>query len=133
MVPFRMVTFLLSLLVVSQQEHAWRTSQHDEAVGGSWLYRWFSNRSPYQKSQSSTWQRSSAIPSDTSNLPDGGLPPASDSDTWYIHKKHRHLARLEIGEAFAMQHRVAVMLVALSLITLVAVTWAMKKIMHWVW
>jgi len=62
----------------------------------------------------------------------------SDRDTsyssysgWYMHKKHRALAKLEIDDAFNMRGRMVYALLALALLSFCALGYAIRQLSTW--
>lgn len=125
-----MISFLLSLCLVNQQERAWRVSQHDNGAG-SWLSKWF-NAEPYQRDEDSTWHNSTPT-DDSSSIhgQHGNSPlPAVDSRIYHTNKKHRKIAKLQLGDAFAMQNKVTFLLLAWALVALLGIVWVLHKLIR---
>ena len=121
--PLRLITFLISLCITTEGERVWRTSQHEDGTG-LWLTRLL-NAEPYQHPPDSSWH-------DVDNLADrSSLKPAVDKRQWFTHKKHRRMARLRVGEAFAIQQKVGVMLFIWALVALLCIAWVMRKLVLW--
>ncbi|KAL1304633.1 hypothetical protein AAFC00_003597 [Neodothiora populina] len=129
-VPITMISFLLSLCFVTRQERAWRVAQHDNGAA-SWIRRWFYSE-PYQDLNSPTAQSGSCKGTDVSAALHASLPAgAEDSENWYTwRKKHRKMAKLQLKNAFAMQHTVAMILVAGALFSLIFVVWALRRALY---
>lgn len=124
-----MLSFLLSLCVVTQQERVWRTTQQNNN-SASWVLKWF-GAEPYQRPHDSTWHATPAVTSDLYNQ--GGIVPVPpvDQETWFTRKKHRKMAKKRVGEAFAIQNRMIILLVSSALVLLLVTTWAVQKTIQW--
>lgn len=105
-------------------------SQHDNGAG-SWLSKWF-NAEPYQGDEDSTWHNprptddSSSIHGQHGNSP----LPAVDSRVYHTNKKHRKIAKLQLGDAFAMQNKVAFLLLTWALVALLGIVWVLHKLIR---
>lgn len=85
--------------------------------------KWFHSE-PYQEPADSTWQRTSADTSDTTEL-HGNVPnSAVDKETWHTNRKHREMAKLSLREAFALQHTVEAWLIIWAIIAFLGIVWA---------
>ncbi|KAF1355410.1 hypothetical protein BDV97DRAFT_395775 [Delphinella strobiligena] len=129
--PLNMISFLLSLCLVNRQERAWRVSQHDNGAG-SWLSKWF-NAEPYQHDKDPTWHSNPTPTDDSSNIhgQHGNVPlPAVDSRIYHTNKKHREIAKLQLGDAFAMQNKVTFVLLAWALVALLGIAWMLHKLVR---
>ena len=125
-----MITFLVSLCVVTRSERAWRASQHGAATE-SWLSSWFGEKSPYQVQHDSTWQDASGDCGGSGEV-HGNVPvPAVDTVKWFTRKKHRKMAKLQIGDAFALQNRVAAVVIASAFVSLLGTVWALHRLLYW--
>ncbi|KAK5164083.1 uncharacterized protein LTR77_010174 [Saxophila tyrrhenica] len=116
--PLTMVSFLLSLFLVDRQQRAWRLSQHSIASHESLWSRlthlsWLDPQ-PYQDYRNSTWQRDERGAS-------AQMVPEPAFQRWYSRKKHRAVAKLEIGDALEMRKTVLLGLAASWLVGLFAV------------
>lgn len=106
-----MVTFIISLFLVDQQQRQWRLSQHASGPESAWhrLSAWTSGPEPYQDSGSGAWGHRAAA-----DRPAAGRTASFQG--WYARKKHRAVAKLEMSDAFEMRGRVLVALLAWILV-----------------
>lgn len=126
-----MISFLLSLFIVDRQQRAWRVAQHEHHMDPWWKrlspWIWY-HAEPYQSHHDSTWQH--AVPATSpSGEAYGSVPaPASavEAESWYTHKKHRKMAKLELSDAWDMERSMAFVLVTAGLLGLVTVAFLVK-------
>lgn len=123
-----MVSFLLSLFLVDRQHRSWRKAQHSTASESIWTRlmhpSWLVDPQPYQDSRNSTWKRD-----DSGTKPK--MVPEPTYQGWYSRKKHRAVAKMEIGEALEMRGRVVLALAAWAVVGLFAVYHAGRGILGW--
>ena len=124
-----MVAFILALFVVDHQQRSWRLSQHVSGSQSIWdrLTQWsLLGPEPYQDPDSATWQHKSGAADRPSPQRTGSF------HGWYAHKKHRAMAKLQIGDAFEMRGRVLLALIAWSVLGILAVSYATRRAYSWV-
>ena len=123
-----MVTFIVSLFLVDRQNRQWRLSQHASGAEPAWRAHWpYYHAEPYQDADSSAWGHKK---SDSS----ASQPEQGDTGSfqgWYAREKKRAVARLEIGDAFAMRGRVAVALIAYTILGMLALVYAVRRAYIW--
>jgi len=122
-----MVTFIISLVLVDQQQARWRLSQRASTTP-AWRSNWpYFHAEPYQDSGTSAWGHKK---SDSSS----GRPAAQRTTSyqgWYARKKKGALAKLEIGDAWEMRGRVLVALIAWTVLGGLAVFYAARRVYSW--
>lgn len=121
-----MLSFLLSLSVVDLQQRRWRTSQHSIGHESFWFRlthpSWL-NSEPYQDSRDSTWKQTDKR---------GTWNTGEDAfHGWYGRKKKRAIAKMEFGDAFELRGRVIYALLAWTLISGLALTYAAQRAYAW--
>ncbi|KAF2168926.1 hypothetical protein M409DRAFT_52910 [Zasmidium cellare ATCC 36951] len=105
--PINVISFILSLLVVERQQRQWRLSQHaPRHEASTWAQFGFHNPEPYQESTETTWH-----------------PRLS----W----KRRGIAKQQMRDVFDMRGRVILALVAWTLLGIVAVAYAFRRMYQW--
>lgn len=122
-----MISFIISLCVVDNSQRAWRVAQNEGNTGLWGLSRlaplsWW-NAEPYQRFEDATWQSSGDM---TNEMQDSqGIVPVPNINTekWFTHKKHRRMARWELGEALEMRSRMAVALVVWVFVGAALMAW----------
>nr|OQO15720.1 hypothetical protein B0A51_16354 [Rachicladosporium sp. CCFEE 5018] len=122
--PVNMITFLLALAFVDRSQRQWRLSQHASESRSVWdrLSHWsLRGPEPYQGPSSTKWHNISD--SDDRQPAGPGQRSGSSFDGWYARKKHRAMARLEIGDALDLRHRVLLILVAWTVLGGMALVW----------
>lgn len=127
--PLSMVAFIISLILVDEQERQWRLSQRASNPSSIWyrLTHWpESHPVPYQESGTSAWGYRSKVPSPPTQK------PAQSSQSWYACKKKGTIARLEIGDALEMRGRVLVALIAWALLGTLASYYAIRLGYNWI-
>lgn len=126
--PLNMVSFVLSLFVVDHQQRQWRLSQHDSGSKTIWArltqLSWLDPQ-PYQDSRDSTWQRDTTAPASTP------IGPDTVYAGWYGRKKHRAMAKLEIGDAFDMRKSVVIVLLAWAVLGALLLTYIARRMYGW--
>ena len=123
-----MVTFIISLFLVDQQQAQWRLSQRASTTP-TWRSNWpYFHAEPYQDSGTSTWghKKSSSSSSDRPAVQRTG-----SYQGWYARKKKGAIAKLEIGDALEMRGRVALALFAWSFLGVVAFSYATRLVYIW--
>jgi len=122
--PVIFTSFLLSLLVVNRRYRAWRVSEHPPASTSFWsrisLRNWL-DPEPYQSPADSTWRRAQDSNEHVSQ---------SQREKWFTQKKHRKIARLEIGDAFDLSKKVMVFVGSIFVVGALGVAWAAKEAFH---
>ena len=124
--PINMVTFIISLFLVDQQQRQWRLSKRASGPESAWhrLSAWTSGPVPYQDSGSGTWGHRAAA--------DRPAPSRAGSfQGWYARKKHRAVAKLELNDAFEMRGRVLVALLAWTLVGGILLYAATRRAFGW--
>ncbi|KAK4898811.1 hypothetical protein LTR27_003542 [Elasticomyces elasticus] len=111
--PISMISLLLSLVLVGERQKQWRLSTPVSLWAR--LSHWRSE--PYQDSQVRGH---------------GGAPGADGSFSgWYIRKKHRALAKLELNEALELRGRVLLALLAWFIFGLFGFMYAVRRFYGW--
>lgn len=120
-----MVAFLLSLAIVEYRQRQWRVSQHASHSEGLWarVTHW-SPAEPYQDSRDGTWKRSEGS--------NAQQPTAPMFQGWSTQKKHRAVAKMELGDALELKGGVLVALAIFSAISLVALLYGIRHTYSWV-
>lgn len=128
LVPLNMITFIISLILVDEQERRWRLSQRaDSASIWHTLTHWSSSHpAPYQDEGTSAWSHRSH----SSTAPAAHHPTTFSG--WYYRKKKGAIARLEIGDALDMRGRVLVALIAWAFLGTLALYYAMRRGYNWI-
>ena len=120
-----MTSFLLSLFLVNRRDRQRRAAAHpssSSASASASLASYFSPRAwldpePYRDSASTAWRRRA-----------GGR---ADEKGWFLTKKHRAMARLEVGDALEMRGSVIKGMVAAAVVlvvgAVVAIRWAVER------
>jgi hypothetical protein len=128
MTPLITVSFILSLVLVERRDRTWRVSEHATARNSIWsgafLRNWL-DPEPYQDPTDSTWQHSENT--DTGNQPIAGAVPQPGRNRWFTRKKHRKMAKMQLGDAFEMRGAVMISLIGILLFSVVALGWFVKK------
>lgn len=125
LVPLNMVAFLLSLAIVEYRQRQWRVSQHTSHPDGLWtrVAHW-THPEPYQDSRDGTWKQGG-----------GGSaqqPVGPTFQGWSTQKKHRAVAKMDIGDALELKGGVLVALAILSGISVVALLYGVQHTYSWV-
>ena len=123
-----MVTFIISLFLVDQQQAQWRLSQRASTTP-TWRSNWpYFHAEPYQDSGTSTWghKKSSSSSSDRPAVQRTG-----SYQGWYARKKKRAIAKLEIGDAWEMRSRVLVALIAWTVLGSLALFYEARRVYSW--
>ena len=119
-----MVTFIVSLFLVDRQNRQWRLSQHASGAEPAWRAHWpYYHAEPYQDADSSAWGHKKS--NSASSQPEQGF------QGWYARRKKRAMTKLEIGDAFAMRGRVAVALIAYTILGMWAFVYAVRRAYIW--
>jgi len=121
-----MIAMILSLSMVDFRQRQWRLSQHAASNDGFWtrLTDWSHlHPEPYQDVQDSTWKHIDKQATQT--------PIDPPSQRYYTRKKHRAVAKLELGDALAMRGRVLIALIIWGLIGLVTLSLAARRLSRW--
>jgi hypothetical protein len=149
--PLIFVSFLLSLTFIDYRDRRYRSSQHSSpsvSRSSTWIDRITSPLSnlldpePYQDPSDTTWQRGSR--DDQGFVGQGGEEgaqgqrqgdvPHPGRQRWFRTKKHRAMARMEIGDAFEMRGRVAMVIIAAVALGILAVGWGVRRILsRYIW
>lgn len=134
--PVLMVSFLLSISFVDHQQRAWRLSQHYLAPA-SWfssisIWSWI-DPEPYQDPQDSTWNQGRDDVEHHDVPAGGGVPEAlrPDDHQWHTNKKHRKMAKMEVGDAFEMRDAVLAMMAVCAIICLASLIWMLRTAYRW--
>lgn len=126
--PLNMITFIISLVLVDEQQRQWRLSQHAPSSPPAWrrFAHWSGSQpEPYQDSDTSEWsQRAGASSRPASQR-------ANSFQGWYARKKKRAIAKLEIGDALDMRGRVLVALIAWAVLGALALYYALRQVYKW--
>ncbi|KAM0722051.1 hypothetical protein Q7P37_002977 [Cladosporium fusiforme] len=127
--PLNMVTFIISLILVDEQERRWRLSQRaDSASFWHRFTHWSeSHWEPYQDAGTSAWGHRSQPA-----VEPAGHHPTSSFSSWHYRRKKGAIARLEVGDALDMRGRVLVALIAWALLGTLALYYAMRHGYNWV-
>jgi len=126
--PLNMVTFILSLFLVDQQQARWRLSQRASTTP-TWRSQWpYFHAEPYQDSGTSTWGHSKKS-SSSSDRP--AAQRTGSFQGWYARKKKGAIAKLEIGDALEMRSRVLVALIAWTVLGSLALFYAARRVYSW--
>jgi len=122
--PLYFVSFLVSLFLINRAERARRTTSHPPTPS---LLSYFTpsvwlDPEPYQDPRDSTWGR---------DVPSHAQPPNpgrghKKRKSWFLRKKIRKIAQLEIGDALEMRGRVAVVIAAIVLVLCAGVVMGCK-------
>lgn len=121
--------------MVDNNQRAWRIAQHKGNAGTWGLSRlapwsWWSAE-PYQRSEDSTWQPSGDTNHDTQGVPGNVPAPSTNKEKWVTHKKHRKMAKWELGEALEVRSKVAMALVIWTLVGTALMFWLAKGVYSW--
>ena len=119
-----MTSFLLSLFLVNRRDRQRRAAAHpsSSASASASLASYFSPRAwldpePYRDSASTAWRRRAGA--------------RADEKGWFLTKKHRAMARLEVGDALEMRGSVIKGMVAAAVVlvvsVVVAIRWAVER------
>ncbi|KAI9695773.1 MAG: hypothetical protein M1820_008445 [Bogoriella megaspora] len=116
--PLLFTSFLLSLFLVDRDNRAYRVSQHSSA--SSFFHRilpseWW-DPEPYE-----TGNHGSNRGADERKKP------------WYIKKKHRQVAKLEVTDAFELRTRVLFVMIVGMLTVIITGALGLKKVYQWAW
>jgi hypothetical protein len=122
-----MITFIISLFLVDQQQAKWRLSQRASTTP-AWRSHWpYFHAEPYQDSGTSEWGHKKSNSS-------SGRPAAQRTGSfqgWYARKKKGAIAKLEIGDALEMRGRVLVALIAWTVLGCLALYYAASRLYNW--
>ncbi|KAF2239201.1 hypothetical protein EV356DRAFT_166335 [Viridothelium virens] len=119
--PLLFTSFLLSLFLVDRRNRAYRVSEHPTT---STVASVLSRIAPAK-----WWDPE---PYGTHN---GGNDGSGDrpKQPWYIKKKHRKIAKMEVSEAFELRTSVIFGIVVTMMTVLIGAALGMKKIYDWAW
>lgn len=121
-----MVTTIISLILVDEQERRWRLSQRAESAS-VWqrLTHW--SKTPYQDAGTSAWshRRSPRRADPAEHHP-------TPSSNWFYRRRKGAIARLEIRDALEMRGRVLVALIAWAFLGMLALYYAMRRAYNWI-
>ncbi|TKA49892.1 hypothetical protein B0A49_13173 [Cryomyces minteri] len=110
--PLLFLSFILSLFLVNRRDRQWRVQQHPSpaasSIWGRLSPRAWIDPEPYQDPTDSTWQR-----------------------TWYSHKKHRKMMKLEFSDAFEMRGQMIAIIISAAVLGLVSLIWSVKRMFAW--
>jgi hypothetical protein len=147
--PLLFTSFLISLFLVNRSDRARRTHSRSTTTTTfpqsilsyfrptTWL-----DPEPYQDPSSTSWQR--GPDSDTHVEPHSALNPSQElgqkdeggregRGKWYLRKKIRKVAKVEISDAFEMRRRVIVLLVVGMGTCVVGVVFGVRWIVRVLW
>ncbi|KAF2112470.1 hypothetical protein BDV96DRAFT_602371 [Lophiotrema nucula] len=142
--PLYFTSFLLSLFLINRSDRVRRANSHTSTASSILSYlspsAWI-DPEPYQDPSSSTWERressahvepNSAIQNARSEGKDVGGKKRREG-SWYLHKRIRKIAKLEISDAFEMRGRMIVLILSVFTLLLVAVFLALRWIATKLW
>lgn len=123
-----MVTFIVSLFLVDRQNRQWRLSQHASGPEPIWKTPWPNfHAEPYQDADSSAWGHKNS--DNSSKRPE--LRERASFQGWFARKNKSAIAKLEIGDAFEMRSRVALALIAYTVLGILALVYAVRRVYIW--
>ncbi|KAH7132487.1 hypothetical protein B0J11DRAFT_228497 [Dendryphion nanum] len=151
--PLLMTSFLLSLFLINHRDRRRRLHSHPNPPSTSTLSTLLSYLSPsalispepYQDPTSSTWVRNdSSIRTQTHVSPHAALNPegfhhqegkgdGKKKRAWYLRRKIRRVARLEVSDAFEMRGRVMGAMLVLFGLLFAALGMGLKWVLQWIW
>ncbi|KAF1845756.1 uncharacterized protein K460DRAFT_405996 [Cucurbitaria berberidis CBS 394.84] len=137
--PVLFISFIFSLFLVSYRDRARRAQAHSSHSFLSYLYpsTWF-DPEPYQDPSDSTWGYQSSAghvePNDAvgprekeqSEAGKRKKKKCNQKKSWHLNKKIRKVAKLQVSDAFEMRGRVIAGILAVTILSSIALWMGMK-------
>ncbi|OCK80428.1 hypothetical protein K432DRAFT_425768 [Lepidopterella palustris CBS 459.81] len=130
--PLLFISFLISLFLINRRDRLARVNSRPHPSRSSTLISYLSltawvDPEPYQDPPGLTWQIDQG-----NSTPDALRPSAGQEGQvqhgWFLRKKHRAMAKLQLEDAFEMRGRVLAAMVGLALLQVGGVIWGVLRL-----
>ncbi|KAF2810463.1 uncharacterized protein BDZ99DRAFT_463042 [Mytilinidion resinicola] len=129
--PILFISFLLSLFIINRSDRAARVSSHPQPHPRGFIAylspRAWLDPEPYQDPTSTAWDTASP----SSRKPDAVVAQGNGNGrkrSWFVKKKHRAVARLQVGDAFELRGWVVIAMLVFGLMILAGAVWGLKRL-----